>query len=118
MADIRQIIDESPGGDTFAKLRTTTTRGTSAGTLRVVFVTVPVETPATKRPYPDRMYVPVPAITKAISAFVFIFSALSLFISLVTGFTVIHRLFSALFLLFSAGFYAMGRMLEKSSKGK
>lgn len=70
------------------------------------------------RPYPDRMYVAIPEITKKISLFVFVICILSLAVSIITGFTLIERLMSILIAALSIGFYFMGKMLSRAANRK
>jgi hypothetical protein len=75
-----------------------------------------VVNPVRARAMPDHMYVPVPAVAKAVSAFVFITCVLSLAMSFLTGFTLIDRFFSVIFAVAAVGFFVMGQMFNAKIK--
>ncbi len=65
------------------------------------------------RQYPAHMYVDVPALTKSISAVIFLVCIFSLALSFLTGFRIIHPYVSVTVGFAAAAFYLMGEMLRR-----
>lgn len=71
--------------------------------------------PSGHREYPDRMYVDVPTVIRTFSVTVFIICLFSLFVTVITGFSMISPLFSVMIAFFAAGFSLMGELLRRKT---